>query len=71
MLRFQAECFAFLINLAAFAGQTTIKKIARVKLQARLGREHFEDAPGGGVIVIFELIAKQLITSVTVRSRFR
>src|SRR6266705_1099367 len=47
VLGFHAEAVAEFVNFSPLAGQTAVEEIARVKLQTRLGREHFEDAAGG------------------------
>src|SRR5580658_2194054 len=45
MLRLQAESLMFLIGRAAFSTNTTVKKIAAVKLHAGLGRPDFKNPP--------------------------
>ncbi len=44
MLRFHAKGGAMLVNPPVFARDRAVQKIARVKLQARFGRENFQDA---------------------------
>src|SRR5579859_6376135 len=45
MLRLQAERIALFVNLAALPVRGPVQKIPRVKLDARLRRQHFQDAP--------------------------
>ncbi len=44
VLAFQAKPGMLVVNEATFTGQLAVEVIARIKLNARLGREHFEDS---------------------------
>jgi hypothetical protein len=50
VLGFQAEAVAELILLAGLAGLFAIEEIAAIKLEARLGGEHFHGAAGGRLV---------------------
>src|SRR5437667_1943495 len=44
MLRLHAEGVAEIIDSTAFASQCAVEEVARIELQARLRREHFQHA---------------------------
>src|ERR1700722_7301410 len=50
VLSLQTESVARLIHSAFFPGDRTIKKISRVELNARLGRQHFQSPAAGGLV---------------------
>src|ERR1051326_4440899 len=49
MLRLHAEAVAEIVDSPALSGYRAVQKISGIELQARFGREHFQDAPGGGL----------------------
>src|SRR5271168_5102670 len=59
MLRFQTKARSMTVKLPALTANCAIQKVAAVELNARLGRQHFQDASAAG----FENLGGKLQTT--------